>query len=308
MRPFQATAKLLYDGPWVAERHAAIRSFLATNRNDIYPVTRSIIEGAIKFSATDAFEAWYALAARKRETEAVWRSIDAMVVPTAPNAPTVAEVTADPLGPNARLGTWTNFVNLLDLAALAVPGPFRPDGLPAGITLIGPRASDAALASLGRVFHAKADVTVAATGRSLPSLRDLVPDTSGLIEIAVVGAHLSGMPLNNELKAAGAVFRRAVDTEDCYQLYALAGGPPKRPGLLRIPDRKGHAIATEVWALSPDGFGRFVAGIPAPLGIGTLRLADGTKPKGFLVEPEGLTGAQNISHFGGWRAFVAAAA
>jgi len=156
LTPFFAVAKLLYDGPWVAERHAAMRSFLATNAADVHPVTRQIVGAASRFSATDAFEALYRLADLRRATEAVWTRIDALVVPTAPIFPKLAELTADPIGPNSRLGTYTNFVNLLDLAALSVPGPFRTDGLPAGITLIGPRGSDAALMRLGAAFVAAA--------------------------------------------------------------------------------------------------------------------------------------------------------
>lgn len=303
MRPFLDIARLLYEGPWVAERHAAIRAFLATNRDDVLPVTRGIIEGAEKFSATDLFDGIYRLAELRRQALPALAGLDALMVPTLPRVPTVAELAADPLGPNARLGTWTNFVNLLDLAALAVPGPFRIDGLPAGVTLIGPRGSDGQLASLGRAFHAAAGVPMGATGHALPA----PTAEEELIEIVVVGAHLSGMPLNGELTGCGARFRRAVATEPCYRLYALAGGPPRRPGLLRVSEGAGHAIATEVWALPAAAFGLFVAGLPAPLSIGTIRLDDGTRPKGFLVEAEAVAGAEDISRFGGWRAFIAAA-
>jgi allophanate hydrolase len=228
-------------------------------------------------------------------------------VPTTPCAPTLEDVAADPIGQNSRLGTYTNFVNLLDLAAIAVPGPMRRDGLPAGLTFIGPRGRDATLASFARVFHAAVPAaTIGATGRPLPPLTQLpAVAPAGSIELAVVGAHLSGMALNGELRAAGAQFLRAVDTEPAYQLYALPGGPPARPGLVRVAAGRGHAIATEVWALPVEGFGRFVAGIPAPLAIGTLLLADGTRPKGFLCEAEAVRGARDISGYGGWRAYVA---
>lgn len=308
LRPFFDAARLLYGGPWVAERHAAIRRFLDSSPEAIHPVTRRIIEGANAFSATDAFEAAYRLAALKRGTEPIWRGIDALAVPSVPCFPTLAELEGDPYGPNARLGLYTNFVNLLDLAALAVPGPFRPDGLPAGVTLIGPRGSDARLAALGRALHASAGRSLGVTTVAMPALGPAASDGDGLIEIAVVGAHLSGMPLNRELTTLGGVFRRAVRTQPTYRLYALAGGAPKRPGLLRAAEGVGVAIETEVWALPLEGFGRFVAAIPSPLGIGTLDLADGTRPKGFLVEPEGLTGAEDISDWGGWRAFVASVA
>jgi allophanate hydrolase len=183
----------------------------------------------------------------------------------------------------------------------------RKDGRASGFTLIGPRGRDAALASLGRVFHAASAATIGATGRPLPSLEPLSPAApAGTLELAVVGAHLSGMALNHELRASGGTFLRAVATEPSYELYALPGGPPERPGLVRVASGTGHAIATEVWALPVEAYGRFVAGIPAPLGIGTLLLADGTRPKGFLCEGEAIRAARPISAYGGWRAYIAA--
>jgi allophanate hydrolase len=306
MGPFNEVAALLYEGPWVAERYATLRTFFAKHAREVHPVTRRIVEKAKAFSAADTFAGLYRLEALRRATEPVWRGIDMLAVPTAPCAPTLREVEGDPLGPNSKLGTYTNFVNLLDLAAMAVPGPMRKDGRAAGITLIGPRGRDAALASLGRVFHAASATTIGATGRPLPPLQPLAPAApAGTLELVVVGAHLSGMALNHELRSAGALFLRAVDTEATYELYALPGGPPERPGLVRVTAGTGHAIATEVWALPAEAFGRFVAGIPAPLGIGTLLLADGTRPKGFLCEGEAIRAAKHISAYGGWRAYMA---
>ena len=309
LTPFLETARLLYEGAYVAERHAAVGDFIAAHPGSAHPVTRRIIEGAGHFTAADAFRARYRLAELSRETEPVWNRIDAMLVPTLPRPYSVADLEADPIGPNARLGTYTNFVNLLDLCALAVPGPLRADGFPAGTTLIGPRGSDTRLAGIGRAVQAAAALTLGATGAEQPPLAE-APDRAapGEIEICVVGAHLSGMPLNHELQSLGGRFLRAVATQPSYRLHALPGGPPRRPGLLRVAEGEGLAIATEVWALSPDGFGRFVAGIPAPLGIGTLRLADGTTPKGFLCEPIALEGAQDVSAHGGWRAYIASLA
>jgi allophanate hydrolase len=307
MTPFFETAALLYEGPWVAERHAAIADVLAHHPEIIHPVTRKIVEGANGFSASALFKAQYRLAALKREAAAIWKTITMLAVPTTPVAPTLAALAADPITPNSRCGTYTNFVNLLDQAALAVPGPFRTDGRAAGVTFIAPAGSDGMLAGFGRAFHRACGLTLGATGQSLPpvDMEHPVSSQSGLIEIVVVGAHLSGMPLNHELTGNGGIFRRAVATTADYRFHALAGGPPKRPGLLRVADDTGSPVLTEVWALPPDGFGRFVQGIPSPLGIGTLRLADGTTPKGFLVEPEGLAGAEDISRFGGWRAYIA---
>ena len=292
-----------------AERYAAIRPFLERHREDVHPVTLQIIGKATGFSAADAFAGIYRLAELKRAVEPTFRSIDALAVPTAPCVPTLEEVRADPLGPNARLGTYTNFVNLLDLAGIAAPGPFRKDGRAAGVTFIGARGQDAMLASLARAFHATAATTMGATGRPLPA-RTALPAAApaGYCELAVVGAHLSGMALNHELRALGGLFLRAAATEPSYKLYALPGGPPARPGLVRVEANAGHAITTEVWALPMEGFGRFVAGIPAPLGIGTLLLADGTRPKGFLCEAQATRGAEDISSHGGWRAYIAALA
>ncbi len=301
------TAALLYDGPWVAERYQALREIMETRAGQLYPTTRKVIEKAKGFSAADAFAARYRLEDLKRASEKLLAGVDALMVPTAPYPPTLADLKADPIGPNMRLGTYTNFVNLLDMAAIAVPGALRKDGLPAGVTFIGPRGQDAALASMARVFHHHAAKTIGATGRSLPAMPALAAVApAGMIEIAVVGAHLSGMALNHEVKALGGMFVRAVATEPSYELYALPGGPPKRPGLIRVAAGTGHAIATEVWAMPPDGFGTFVAGIPAPLGIGTLLLADGSRPKGFLCEAEAVRAAKHISSYGGWRAFIAA--
>jgi allophanate hydrolase len=309
LAPFFEVARLLYEGAYVAERDAAVGDFVSAHPGEVVPVTRGIIEGARRFSATDAFRARYRLAELAAATAPVWSRIDALVVPSLPRPVTLAELAADPLKPNALLGTYTNFVNLLDLCALAVPARFRPDGLPAGITLIAPRGHDALLATIGQRLHGLAQVPLGATGERLVAPAP-APAMAGAdeIEIAVVGAHLSGMPLNRELTDIGGRFLRAVPTEPSYRLFALSGGPPRKPGLLRVAPGEGSAIATEVWALAPDAFGRFVAAIPPPLGIGTLRLADGTQPKGFLAELEALRDAEDVSSFGGWRAYIAAQA
>jgi allophanate hydrolase len=304
---FFETAALLYEGPWVAERHAAVAGALRREPDILHPVTRRIIEGANGFSASDLFRAQYRLQALRQETAGLWRAISMLAVPTTPVSPTLADLAADPVTPNSRCGTYTNFVNLLDLCALAVPGPFRADGRAAGLTLIAPAGHDGRLAAFGRALHAGCRTTLGATGAALaePATPLAAAGDDGLLDIVVVGAHLSGMPLNHQLTGEGGVLRRAVSTAPDYRLHALAGGPPRRPGLLRVADGAGAAIACEVWGLPPDGFGRFVNGIPAPLGIGTVRLADGTSPKGFLVEPVGLEGAEDITRHGGWRAYMA---
>jgi allophanate hydrolase len=196
---------------------------------------------------------------------------------------------------------------LLDLCALAVPSKFRGDGRPAGVTLIAPRGRDGFLASFGRLLHKAAGVGVGAS-KDKPQYHDLKPTCpAGWIEIVAVGAHMSELPLNHELLAEGGIFLREVKTAPDYRLFALAGGATPRPGLLRCATGKGAQIACEVWALPADGFGRFVARIPSPLGIGTINLEDGAKTKGFLVEAEAVRAAEDISSFGGWRAYLAAA-
>ncbi len=214
---------------------------------------------------------------------------------------------ADPLLLNSRLGTYTNFVNLLDLCGLALPAAFRADGLPFGVTLLAPAGHDALLASIGRVFHADTRLDLGANKLAQPPLSSPPPSVGrDEIPIAVVGAHLSGMALNGELKAlSGRLVETAMTAPD-YQLYALDTVPPK-PGMLRVEPGAGRAIELEIWTLSAAAFGTFVAAIPPPLSIGTIRLADGRDVKGFLVEPAALEGARDISVFGGWRAYMAGA-
>jgi allophanate hydrolase len=268
-------------------------------------VTRKIIGSATAFSAADAFAGLYQLAELRRAADAIWSSVDVLMVPTYPRPRTIADLEADPIGPNSELGTYTNFVNLLDLCALAVPNRFRDDGFPSGVTLIAPSGRDDLLAALGQRLHAASDAPLGASSTKVPPATEASTSVAANeIELVVVGAHLSGMPLNHELTSRGARFLRAVPTAPDYKLFALQGGPPFRPGLLRVAAGEGVPIATEVWAISAEGFGSFVAGIPAPLGIGTTRLSDGTTPKGFIVEAEGLKGATDISAFGGWRAYI----
>ena len=293
--PFAAVARALYEGPWVAERYAAVKSLIESNPEALHPVTRTIIEGARKFDAVAAFEAFYRLADQKRKTGRVWSEFDAMVVPTIPRPYTVAEVQADPIRLNSGLGTYTNFVNLLDLCAIAVPPGVRGDGLPSSVTLIAPAGADGLIAGVAAALH----------GRSAsPSIQPSSRVPSDRIEIAVVGAHLSGLPLNRELVELGASFSREVETTADYRLFTLPGTSPPKPGLLRIGEGAGAAIKAEVWTLDPAGFGAFVAKIPAPLGIGTIRFKDGGPVKGFLVEAEAVKTAEDISHFGGWRAYL----
>jgi allophanate hydrolase len=304
--PFAEVARLLYEGPWVAERYAATKPLIETNPEALHPVTRAIIEGARKFDAVAAFEAFYKLADRRRTAERTWSAFDVMLLPTIPRPYTVAEVEAEPMLLNSRLGTYTNFVNLLDLCAIAAPSGMRGDGLPSSVTLVAPAGDDGLVGGSAAAIHACAAAPKGATRRPAPSQPEAQASApSGRIGLAVVGAHLAGLPLNPELVALGASFVGEVETAPDYRLYALAGAKPDKPGLLRVADGAGAAIKAEVWALDPQSFGVFVARIPAPLGVGTVRLSDGSTVKGFLVEPEGVAGATDISEFGGWRSYLA---
>jgi allophanate hydrolase len=305
IEPFFEVARLLYDGPWVAERYAAVKRLIESRPDTLHPVTHKIIEGARNFDAVAAFEASYKLAALRRASEAAWRAFDVMAVPTMPRFYTRAEVDADPIKTNSKLGTYTNFVNLLDLSAIAYPSGVRGDGLPSSITLIAPASADGLIAGIAARAHALSGAPMGATGRA-PSPAPSAEASSDRIEIAVVGAHLSGLPLNHELKALGAEFSREARTRPDYRLYALPNTAPPKPGLLRVAPSQGAEIAVEIWTLSPAAFGTFVAAIPPPLGIGTLGFADGTSAKGFLVEAEAVKGAEDVSKFGGWRTFIAA--
>src|SRR6476620_3578440 len=305
LEPFYETAQLLYEGPWVAERYLVIRDLLASSPDSIHPVTREITAPGARLTAADTFASLYRLQALRRTAERIFAGFDAMVLPTAPTAYSTAQVLANPIALNSRLGTYTNFVNLLDLCGLALPAAMRPEGIPFGITLLAPAGRDAALASIGRVFHADTKLKMGAKGLTQPALAPLPTKTSGdEIAIAVVGAHLSGMALNGELQSLGGRLLEATTTTPDYKLYALDTVPPK-PGMLRVEAGAGHSIKLELWALSAAAFGKFVAAIPPPLGIGTVRLADGRGVKGFVVEPVAIDGARDISSFGGWRAFMA---
>lgn len=299
--PFYNVAKMLYEGAWVAERVAAVGSRLIDKPETLHPTTRAILEPGLKLSAADAFNGMYRLKDLARECEFAMAGIDAICVPTIPHFVSVEDITADPIGPNSRLGTYTNFVNLLDMCGIAVPTGARKDGRPGSLTILARKGEDALVASLAASME---DGIVGATGweRVKPSL---AADTVGADEIGMVvcGAHMSGLPLNPELTGRGARLLRKTRTAAKYSFYALAGGPPKRPGMVAMTDG-GAAIEVEVWALPKSEVGGFLAGIPSPLCLGSVELEDGTFEKGFLCESAGLIGATDITALGSWRAFI----
>jgi allophanate hydrolase len=303
--PFAETASLLYGGPWVAERLAAIKNFYESSAHLMHPVTREIIGGGSQFDAVDVFEAQHRLESLKRACAAEWAHMDMLVVPTAPTIYRVEEIEAEPISLNSNLGVYTNFVNLLDLAALAVPAGFRDDRLPFGITLIAPALQDLTLAHWGSRFHHAAVTKLGATRFLLPGTEDAPggPDNSG-VTLAVVGAHLSGMPLNYQLTSRGARLIEACATAPKYRLYALPDTAPPKPGLARAHNGSGASIEVELWSVPVKSFGAFVAEVPSPLAIGTVVLADGRQVKGFVCESYALNGARDISSYGGWRKFV----
>ncbi len=304
-RPFYETARLLYEGPWVAERWLVVRELLARKPGALDPVTRRVIEKASAFSAADTFAALYRLQELRRRATEAWQRVQLIVTPSAPTIYTLAQIEADPVALNNRLGTYTNFVNLLDMSGLAVPAGFRADGLPCGVTLLAPAFRDGALAALGDRLQRAQDLPLGATGIALPPAQEAPAPAAhpGMVQIVVCGAHMSGLPLNRELTERGARLVRRARTAPRYRFYALEAFSPPRPGMVR--GEPGAAIEIEVWELPVAAFGGFVEGIPAPLGIGTVELNDGAQLRGFVCEHYATQDAREITHLGSWRAYLA---
>jgi allophanate hydrolase len=342
--PFFAAARLLYEGPWIAERYAAVGAFIEAQPQAVYPVTRQIIEAGKLPTGAQTFAGEYQLRGFKRQSEAAWSAVDLLLTPTAGTIYRISEVEADPIQLNRNLGYYTNFMNLLDLCGVAVPSGFRTDGMPFGVTLIGPRATERALLDVAGRLHRTAVATVGALGCPLPPhleprsavpshLNSPSPEPPQLkpqsaepprseppspvpahlkapaspardeVMLAVCGAHMQGLPLNHQLRDRGGRLLAIASTAPLYRLYALPGGPPHRPGLLRVATG-GAAIELEIWGLPADQVGAFVAAIPAPLGVGKIDLDSGAVVTGFLCEAYAADGAADITHHGGWRAYL----
>ena len=293
---FLEIARLLYDGPWIAERTAALREVVEARPDILHPVTRKILEGGLARRTVDAFDAFHRLAEARHAAAELFRRYDALLLPTAPFCPTLADVAHDPIGVNNRLGRFTNFVNLCDLAAIAVPAGFDRQGMPIGVTLIGPAWSEGRLAALADRVHR---ASVGATRDALPPPAPPDAPAAGETALFCIGAHMSGLPLNFQLTALGGRFLRAARTAEAYRLHALG----HRPGMLRGPD--GAAIEGEVWALPVTAVGALLALVPPPLGFGTVELTDGPC-LGFLAEADGVAGMPDITRYGSWRAWLAA--
>lgn len=303
--PFYDVAKMLYEGAWVAERHTVIEDLMRDSPDAVHPVTRKVVGAALDLSATDAFRGIYRLKELARKTEPVLKSLDLLCVPTMPTFYSVADLEADPIGPNSRNGTYTNFVNLLDMCGLAVPVAPRSDARPGSVTLLAPAGQDGFLAALGSRLEQLAPHTLGATGWALPQPSDHKPGASAdELALAVCGAHMSGMALNHELTSRHARFLEQATTSDAYSFYALAGSPPKRPGLVRGTPGSGGEISLEIWTVPLSEVGGLLASIPGPLGLGSLDLADGRTVQGFICEAVGTSGAENITHLKSWRIYI----
>jgi allophanate hydrolase len=306
---FAETARLLYDGPWLAERWSVIEELARRDPHAIHPITRAIIEPGASLSAVEAFRAFYRLAELRAQIQPIWSGIDALCLPTAPSVYDVTQVETDNVRLNSRLGTYTNFVNLLDLCGIAVPAIITAERKPYGVTFLAPSGRDGFLAGSAQRFEAASRLPLGAGQNVGPSrsLRgELQTKDADSIEVALFGAHMRGLPLNRDVVALGGRYARTVETAASYRCFLLPGAVP-RPGVLRV-DRGGASIEAEIWTMPPEGFGRFVASIPSPLGFGTIKLSDGSEVKGFLVEAAAIALAQDITRFGGWRAYLAGGA
>jgi len=303
--PLYAIARMLYEGAWVAERYTVIEDLLKSDPDAIHPVTRQIITHAESMSAADAFRGMYRLADLKRAAEPMLDGLDLLCVPTIPTFYSVADLEADPVTPNSNNGIYTNFVNLLNMCGIAVPTAPRSDGRPGSVTFLASAGQDALVAAVARGFEADCARNMGATTHPIPMPTALPEKPSDQIALAVCGAHMTDLPLNGQLTDLGATFVRKAQTTADYRFYALAGGPPARPGLVRADGPGTGPVAVEVWSLPKTSFGTFMAGIPAPLGIGTITLSDGSAVKGFICEAGGTEGATDITKLGDWRTFLA---
>lgn len=301
--PFARAAELLYEGPWVVERYLVAKELLEKQPSAILPVIATILDNGRTYTALHVFEATYELESLRRAARIEWEKMDCMLVPTTGSVYTIAEVEADPIVLNSNLGYYTNFLNLMDLCAVAVPSGFQENGLPTGVSIIGPAGTELELLEIADKLHRALGIGPGVARQPLPPAMARSAPALTRARLAVVGAHLSGMPLNHQLTERGATLIRQARTAPMYRLYALPGTKPPKPGLIRS-ENGGHSIELEIWEMSLEAFGSFVAAIPPPLGVGSVALEDGQSVQGFICETYATQGAQDISHFGGWRAFI----
>jgi allophanate hydrolase len=304
--PFLEAARLLYEGPWVAERYAAVGAFIDSHPDEVLPVTRQIIGGGKTPSAAAAFNAQYRLMDLKRAAEPAWNQVDLILTPTAGTIYTIDAVNADPVTLNSNLGFYTNYMNLFDLAGVAVPTGFRSDGMPFGVTLVAAHSTDRDLLAIAARLQRASVQTMGSLRAPMPAAADAagaVLDATSHLAIAVCGAHMSGLPLNHQLTDRGAFLLQSTRSAPAYRLYALPGGPPQRPGMIRVT-ADGVSIELEVWAVPLHAVGSFINSIPAPLGIGRIELLSGERVAGFVCESYAIHPDCDISAYGGWRTYL----
>ncbi|MCG8039516.1 MAG: allophanate hydrolase, partial [Candidatus Thiodiazotropha taylori] len=302
-QPFAEAARLLYEGPWVAERYLATQPLIDDNPQALYPVVREIIEPGKSLQASSLFKAQYRLSGLKAICDRQLAAVDCLLTPTAGTCFTIEQMLEEPILRNSQLGYYTNFMNLLDLASVAVPTQMTASGLPFGITLVGDAFTDRALLSIAKRIHRQFELKLGASQYELQSASQPAVGDHSEIDVVVCGAHLQGLPLNWQLTERGATLKAKTETAPIYRMYALPGGPPARPGLI-LDEVEGAAIEVEVWSMPQSQFGSFVAAIPSPLGIGKLQLADGSEASGFICEPYAISKAEEITGFGGWKAYL----
>lgn len=300
---FLEAARLLYEGPWVAERYIAIENMIKDQPEELLPEIRTIISGGKNKSAVDYFKAEYQLRHYHKLAHHVLNEVDCIVTPTAGTIYQIEQVQTDPIKLNSNLGYYTNFMNLLDCASVAAPAGFLDNGCPFGITFIAPAMTDRKLLSIANRWQQHLGLTLGALNQPLPDNEPMQTDFSNTIPIVVCGAHLQGLALNWQLTERGATLAEQTKTATKYRMYALAGGPPYRPGLIR-DEQNGAAIETEIWNVPKDQFGSFVANIPAPLGIGKVEMQDGRWLPGFICEAYAVTDANEITELGSWRQYM----
>jgi allophanate hydrolase len=300
VRPFLEAAELLYAGPWLAERALSFGRLLPAGAH-IDPTVRAVVSQADRMTAKDTFAGMYRLAELRRASEPTWGQIDALLLPVTPAHPTLAEVAADPIGTNSRLGRFTNMTNLLDLCAVAIPAGMRSDGLPFGVQLLAPAFSDRKLLDLAARWCGE--------GRTLPTSSSGEAATDDTVLLAVAGAHLSGQPLNPDLLRLGGQLAYTARTDPSYRMFEIPG-PLPRPGLIRRPGAhagQGEGIEVEVWRLPPSGMAGLLASVTPPLAIGPMDLANGTRVLGFVCTTDAADAGRDITSFGGWRSYLDAA-
>lgn len=295
LAPFIDAAKLLYQGPWVAERYAAIQSFFEEDSRRCLPVIETIVGGAKNYSAADTFKYMYQLQDYKVECDELLSAVDVVITPTAGSTYTIEDVEANPIELNSNLGYYTNFMNLLDYTAIAIPASIGKSGRPFGVTLFAPAFTDNGLVTLADEWQKATRLPLGATDQYLPNDEH--------IDLLVCGAHMSDLPLNHQLTSVGATLKSQGFTAKAYKIFALAGGPPARPGLVR-DEKDGDSLAVEVWSFPKASIGDLLAQIPHPLGLGKVQLLDGSWVTGFICEPIGIQGAEDITVFGGWRSYI----